>query len=131
MDELYGSYALDAHDPVAKMRVPMRTTEERNDFLQKLRMAASEADDMLSSCDASDLLDCLEVSRDYMFDAAFVIQQLEEQLATLNEQFESMHQDFKKMSAEDEFACNYCKKAFGKCHGNCEDEFEWRGIQDT
>lgn len=50
-------------------------------FLQKLRMAASDADDLLTSCDASDLLDGLEVSRDFMFEAANEIEQLESRLA--------------------------------------------------
>ena len=50
-------------------------------FLQKLRMVASEADDLLTSCDASDLLDGLEVARDFMFEAACLIEQLESRLA--------------------------------------------------
>lgn len=58
----------------------MKTPDERKDFLQKLRLAASECDDLLTSCDASDLLDGLEVSRDFMFEAACLIEQLEEKL---------------------------------------------------
>ena len=50
-------------------------------FIQKLRMAASEADDLLTSCDASDLLDGLEVARDFMFEAASMIEELESRLA--------------------------------------------------
>lgn len=105
-------------------------TEQQKDFLHKLRIAASEADDMLSSTDASDLLDCLAASRDYMFDAAFVIQQLEEQLAILKERFEFMHKDFRELVArnnagEDLMACDYCRKNFGECSCNCMKDFEW------
>lgn len=55
----------------------MKTPDERKDFLSRLQLAASEADDMLGSCDASDILDSLENSRDYMFEAACMIEQLE------------------------------------------------------
>lgn len=59
----------------------MKTPEERKVFLNKLREAASEADDMLGSCDASDILDALEVSRDYLFEVGNLIEQLEAELA--------------------------------------------------
>lgn len=58
----------------------MKMPDERKEFLQKLRMAASEADDLLTSCDASDLLDGLEVARDFMFEAASLIEELESRL---------------------------------------------------
>lgn len=63
----------------------MKTPDERKDFLKRLQLAASEADDMFTSCDASDILDCLENARDYMFEAAYVIQQLEDQLTQMEE----------------------------------------------
>ena len=64
----------------------MKTPDERKDFLQKLRLAASEADDLLASCDASDLLDGLEVARDFMFEAACMIEQLETRLAQVEKE---------------------------------------------
>lgn len=63
----------------------MNTLDERKDFLKRLQLVASEADCMLTSCDVSDILDCLEESRDYMLEAACVIQQLEDQLAQREE----------------------------------------------
>ena len=63
----------------------MNTLDERKDFLKRLQLVASEADYMLTSCDVSDILDCLEESRDYMLEAACVIQQLEDQLAQREE----------------------------------------------
>lgn len=62
----------------------MKMDDERKDFLQKLRLAASEADDLLTSCDASDLLDGLEVSRDFMFEAACMIEQLESHIVEMD-----------------------------------------------
>lgn len=58
----------------------MKTPDERKEFLRRLQLAASEADDMLGSCDASDILDSLEESRDYMFESANLIEQLEAQV---------------------------------------------------
>lgn len=52
----------------------MKTLDERKDFLKRLQLVALEADYMLTSCGVSDILDCLEESRDYMLEAACVIQ---------------------------------------------------------
>lgn len=63
----------------------MKTPDEQKEFLQKLRIAASEADELLTSCDASDLLDGLEVSRDFMFEAACLIEQYMDRNNRLND----------------------------------------------
>lgn len=62
-------------------------------FLQKLRMVASEADDLLTSCDASDLLDGLEVARDFMFEAASMIEELESRLAQVERERDALIRD--------------------------------------
>lgn len=109
----------------------MKTPEERKDFLQKLLLAASDADDLLTSCDASDLLDGLEVSRDFMFEAACLIEQLESRLAQIERERDAAVYDL--ISVRD---CTTCKKF--NSHKNCsflipcvyggKKHFEWRGL---
>ena len=45
----------------------MKMPDERKELLLKFRIAASEADDLLTSCDASDLLEAIE-NKDAMVD---------------------------------------------------------------
>lgn len=93
-------------------------------FLQKLRIAASDADDLLTSCDASDLLDGLEVSRDFMFEAANEIEQLESRLA----QAERERDELFKYILHD---CTTCKfETSFECCDECDwgDLWQWRGV---
>lgn len=101
----------------------MQTPDERKDFLKRLQLAASEADYMLTSCDASDILDCLEKSRNYMVEAASIIEQLE---ATLN----AAVKDMSNAGFLYENFCIICKFYY-----ECKDQeikehncWEWRGI---
>lgn len=102
-------------------------------FVQKLRIAASEADDLLTSCDASDLLDGLEVARDYMFEAANVIDQLESRLAQAElERDAAVHDLAEGRNCED--CKHYYDSVFNEPCSSCiEDEetkknWQWRGI---
>lgn len=85
----------------------MKRPEERKEFLQKLRIAASEADDLLTSCDASDLLDGLEVSRDFMFEASALIEQLESSLAQAERERDSMMPVFIREMKK--YGCSTCE----------------------
>lgn len=102
------------------------------EFLQKLRMAASESDDLLTSCDASDLLDGLEVARDFMFEAAAVIEELESRLAQVERERDALKCDLCT-------SCPTCKHwakhscTIGRAIPyECElcDEYEWRGVYE-
>lgn len=109
-------------------------------FIQKLRMAASEADDLLTSCDASDLLDGLEVARDFMFEAASMIEELESRLAQVERERDAAVHDLKLADRVD---CDFCKHQYGGCtYDGCKDcskpcpcgscrnssNYEWRGV---
>ena len=105
----------------------MKTPEERNDFLQKLRLAASETDDLLTSCDASDLLDGLEVARDFMFEAACLIDQLESRLAQVERERDAAVNDLDKALNLDEVDdCHFCKHIKKPTCYECK--WEWRGV---
>lgn len=101
------------------------------EFLKKLRMVASEADDLLTSCDASDLLDGLEVARDFMFEAASMIDELESRLAQVERENKAMLHDMARYTM-----CGSCKHFSDreKCpqHDECVygkiGHFEWRGV---
>lgn len=107
----------------------MKTPDERKDFLQKLRLAASEADDLLTSCDASDLLDGLEVSRDFMFEAACLIEQLESRLAQVERERDAAVADLQLYAG-----CKVCKYGDFKFTNECMDcsydnnNWQWRGV---
>lgn len=107
-------------------------------FIQKLRMAASEADDLLTSCDASDLLDGLEVARDFMFEAASMIEERESRLAQVERERDAAVADLSN-------SCAYCKHTSGSVdEPPCTEcfhpknniifapmtrtKFEWRGV---
>lgn len=78
-------------------------------FVQKLRIAASEADDLLCSCDASDLLDGLEVARDFMFEAANEIEQLESRLAQAERERDAAVADIRNAKW---MLCHVCKNYY-------------------
>ena len=107
----------------------MKTPDERKEFLQKLRLAASEADDLLTSCDASDLLDGLEVSRDFMFEAACLIEQLESRLAQVERERDAAVADLKLVRC-----CGTCINNEGGCTTECYivsgtlTGWQWRGV---
>lgn len=103
-------------------------------FVQKLRIATSEADDLLSSCDASDLLDGLEVARDYMFEAANEIEHLESRLAQAERERDAAVDDLLYLARNEEgnWACDLCN-ASGPlqctlCVNNMHNGFKWRGV---
>lgn len=109
----------------------MKTPDERKEFLQKLRIAASEADDLLTSCDATDLLDGLEVARDFMFEAAAVIERLESRLAQVERERDAAVRDLNCF-----WKCAICKKftrPVDKCphYRECGLSYkfwQWRGV---
>jgi predicted metalloendopeptidase len=116
-------------------------------FLQKLIIAASDADDLLTSCDASDLLDGLEVSRDFMFEAANEIEQLESRLAQVERERDAAVSDINFYQSAVCFTCSnhippeeredwriYCKK-YGRLPEVISDKrptfcsgYNWRGV---
>lgn len=112
------------------------------EFLQKLRMAASEADDLLTSCDASDLLDGLEVARDFMFEAASMIEDLESRLAQVERERDAAVADLEKykgcgtckfqdvqFECDDYQSCHECDNADCPCYGISVDNcWQWRGV---
>lgn len=108
----------------------MKTHEERKAFIQKLRLAASEADDLLTSCDASDLLDGLEASRDFMFEASAVIEHLESRLAQVERERDALMKDFKMCIPKPQKACRICENREKPICADCErwDLFKWRGL---
>jgi hypothetical protein len=91
------------------------------EFLQKLRMVASEADDLLTSCDASDLLDGLEVARDFMFEAASMIEELESRLAQIERERDAL-MDYVPHNC---YSCKHEETRY-KCGRPCN--WEWRGV---
>ena len=98
-------------------------------FTQKLRVVASETDDLLSSCDASDLLDGLEVARDFMFEAANEIEQLESRLAQAERECDAAVSDLENvigLSAIVNLDCEFCKHMDRPTCEECD--WEWRGI---
>lgn len=92
-----------------------------SNFVLKLRIAASEADDLLTSCDASDLLDGLEVARDFMFEAASMLDELESRLAQVERERDAL-------MAYVPHNCYSCKheETRYKCGRPCN--WEWRGV---
>ena len=111
----------------------MKTPEERKDFLQKLRLAASETDDLLTSCDASDLLDGLEVARDFMFEAACLIDQLESRLAQVERERDAAVRDMEALAInyESNFVCDFCGGTPPLICEQCKIDycgFRWRGV---
>ena len=95
-------------------------------FVQKLRIAASEADDLLTSCDASDLLDGLEVARDYMFEAANEIENLESRLAQAERERDAAFADMYKCCANCKHFDNSktSKVSASGCKGRKIDRFD-------
>lgn len=102
-------------------------------FLQKLRMCASEADDLLTTCDASDLLDGLEAARDFMFEAANELEQLESRLAQVERERDAAVHDLEEASF-----CADCKhfdeSVFNEPCSSCVEDtktkknWQWRGV---
>lgn len=95
-------------------------------FTQKLRVVASETDDLLSSCDASDLLDGLEVARDFMFEAANEIEQLESRLAQAERERDAAVEDFTRYVNFGGRECDLCRDIDKVCM-DCE--WVWRGVK--
>lgn len=114
-----------------------KTPEEIKQFFCKLRLVASETDDLLSSCDASDLLDGLEVARDFMFEAADEIEQLESRLAQAERERDAAVNDLREkgfccdceysdVPAEEE-PCLLCRE---RSHTQPKN-WEWRGVPEN
>jgi hypothetical protein len=81
---------------------------------------------LLTSCDASDLLDGLEVSRDFMFEAANEIEQLESRLTQVARERDAMKHDFMIDGCE---ACKHGHSALDDCNAPWSPcNWEWRGV---
>ncbi len=110
--------------------VGSKTPEDGMQFFCKLRLVASETDDLLTTWRTSDLHDGLEVARDFMFEAADHIQQLESRLAQAERERDAAVADCSR------FPCATCsdKENGDFCH-NCNvrkdttrTNYEWRGV---
>lgn len=105
----------------------------------KLHAMAIEADDMLGSCDVSDILDTLEVSRDVMFHGAETIARLMVELEQAKRERDAAVGCLRGW-------CDRCKH-FRVTHNGCTYDYacdfedcqiaadkprwEWRGVQEV
>lgn len=112
----------------------------------KLHALAIEADEMLGSCDASDILDTLEEARNAMTQGAETIARLMAELEQAKRERDAAVADI--TGAEPCFACKHFKRNGGTCGGGkrCLEKmiqakaegrkykglyWEWRGVQEV
>lgn len=112
----------------------------------KLHALAIEADEMLGSCDASDILDTLEEARNAMTEGAEVIMCLMVELEQAKRERDAAVEDIEESAPC--FACKHFKRNGGNCKGGhtcCENAYiaalegrkykgpwwEWRGVQEV
>lgn len=98
----------------------------------KLHALAIEADEMLGSCDASDILDTLEEARNAMTEGAETIARLMVELAQAKRERDALLEYLENSIRP----CSLCKydapDAYDICR-DCENEshWEWRGVQEV
>lgn len=98
-----------------------KTPEEGMKFFCKLRLVASETDDLLTTWRVRDLHDGLEAARDFMFEAADLIQQLESRLA----QAERGRDALMAYVPHNCYSCKHEETRY-ECGRPCN--WEWRGV---
>lgn len=100
----------------------------------KLHALAIEADEMLGSCDASDILDTLEEARNAMTEGAEVIARLMVELEQAKRERDAAVRDMMHAASPEGSYCDICaENDKDPCRGRfvAYDCFRWRGVQEV